>query len=116
MKTLLLLPGTWDLTVDASGNIAVASDPYSRAQDASSAIRLFLSELWYDTTQGIDYWGSIIGYPPNIPLLKAKLAAQALSVPGIKKATVFISSIVDREVHGQVQVTDVDGNTSIANF
>jgi len=116
MKTLLLNPSTWDLTIDASGNIAVASDPYSLAQDAASAIKLFLGELWYDTAQGIDYWGQIIGYPPNVPLLKKKLADAAMTVPGVVSATVFITSIAGRTVTGQVQITDSSGNTTAANF
>ena len=51
--TLLLTPQTWDLTVDASNNIAVAAEPYALAQDAASAIRLFQGEDYYDTTRGI---------------------------------------------------------------
>ena len=35
MNTLLLHTSTWDLTVDIDGNIAMASDPYSEAQDAT---------------------------------------------------------------------------------
>jgi hypothetical protein len=38
MNTLFLNPGPWDLTLDASGNIALAAEPYSLAQDAASAI------------------------------------------------------------------------------
>ena len=41
MKTLLLRPDTWDLTLDSAGNIAVAENPYALAQDAASAIKLF---------------------------------------------------------------------------
>lgn len=116
MDTLLLNPQTWDLVADASNNIATASDPYSLAQDAASAVRLFLAELYYDTTQGVPYAQQILGKLPNVPLLKAKLAAAALSVPGVVAATVFITSISNREVHGQVQVTDAAGNVTAANF
>ena len=45
MKTLLLTTDAWDLTVDVSGNIAVADEPLALAQDAASAIRLFAGEL-----------------------------------------------------------------------
>lgn len=41
MKTLLLDRATWDLAVDAQGNIAVADVPYATAQDVSSAVRVF---------------------------------------------------------------------------
>ena len=56
MSTLLLDRTYWDLCVDSSGNLAVASEPYSLAQDAASAIKLFQGEYIYDTTIGIPYF------------------------------------------------------------
>lgn len=115
-NTLLLNPVTWDLMIDAGGNIAMATDPYSVAQDAASAIKLFQGELWYDTTQGVPYFTQIFGKPPNVNLIKAKFAAAALTVPGVSSAIVYITSISDRNVGGQVQVTDSNGTTTAANF
>lgn len=117
MKTLLLDRTQWDLVLDVSGNIAVASDPYSLAQDAASAIKLFQGELWYDTTQGVPYWSSILGAsPPPIALMKAKFIEAARTVPGVVAAQCFVSSISDRRVTGQVQVTDRAGVISTAAF
>lgn len=116
MKSLLLKPDTWDLTVDASGNIAVASDPYALAQNAASAIRTFLGEQWYDTTIGVPWFQQILAKAPNIPLMKSKLVAQALLVPGVVAAAVFITSITDRGIRGQVQLTGVDGTITAAAF
>lgn len=53
MKTLLLDRATWDLAVDAQGNIAVADVPYATAQDVSSAVREFRGECWYNTALGL---------------------------------------------------------------
>jgi hypothetical protein len=114
-STLLLDANTWDWAVDAAGNFAVASEPYSQAQDAASAIRLFLGELYYDNTKGVAY-ANILGRPPNMPLLKAYLTAAALTVPGIVNATVFITSVADRRVSGQVQITNSAGQTAVAAF
>lgn len=115
-QTLLLDPLLWDLMVDANRNIAVADEPYSLAQDAASAIRTFLEEVYYDTTQGVPYQQSIFGKPLILPLLKAQLESTALTVPGIVSATVFISSFSARVVSGQVQVTDSNGTTTTASF
>ena len=38
MNTLFLNPATWDLMVDAEGNIAMAEAPYSTAQDVASGL------------------------------------------------------------------------------
>ena len=114
-STLLLDADLWDLVVDSAGNIAVAGPPYSQAQDASSAIRLFLGELYYDTTKGVPY-ENILAQAPNFPLLKSYMVAAALTVPGVVSAVCFISSIVDRNVSGQVTITNSAGQTATAGF
>ena len=116
MKTLLLNPRTNDLMIDSAGNIAVASNPYSLAQDAASAIKVFLGELWFDTAQGIPYFTQLFGQQPNVALMKAKFADAALTVPGVASAAVFITSIAGRNVQGQVQVTSSAGTTTAAAF
>lgn len=115
-STLLLDTATWDLTVDAAGNIAVASEPYSLAQDAASAIRLFAGELFYDTTQGIPYFSQILGQAPPLSLVKAYFVNAAMTVPGVVSAKCFITSWSDRVLSGQVQITDSAGNISAAGF
>lgn len=116
MQTLLLNPPTWDLLVDGSGDIAVAGDPYSQAQDAASAIKLFQGELLYDTTRGVPYWASILGQAPPMSLMKAKWVAAALTVPGTITAVCYIGSFVNRIVTGQVQISNDAGKTAVAGF
>lgn len=114
--TLLLDRTSWDLVLDVSGNIAVASTPYSLAQDAASAIKLFLGELWYDTTQGVPYFTEILGQAPSFALMKAEFVRAALTVPGVVSARCFISSYANRLITGQVQVTNRAGAISEAKF
>lgn len=116
MNTLYLNPNTWDLTLDSSGNIAMATEPYSLAQDAASAIRTFQGEVYYDTTLGVPYWQQILGKQPPLTLIKTDFVAAALTVPGVTAARVFIASVTDRCVSGQVQVSDAAGNTTAASF
>lgn len=113
MKTIYLDPVTWDLAVDASGNIAVASDPYSIAQDVASACRLFRGELWYDTTQGVPYLGQILGKLPPAGFIQAQLVQAGKTVPevvGIKAALSGVGR--DRRVTGTLSITDNRGQTS----
>lgn len=122
MNTLLLTPHIlggdpgWDLTVDAAGNIAMATNGYALAQDAASAIKTFQGEVYYDTNQGIPYWGQILGMSPPVPLMKAYFIAAALTVPGVVSAVCYIAAIVNRVVTGQVQVRDATGQRFISTF
>lgn len=117
MATLLLDTVEWDLVVDIAGNIATATEPYSLAQDAASAIRLFLGELYYDTTKGVPYWDQILGQAPPVNYMRAKFDEAALTVAGVVTAVCFIASITGRTVTGQVQINGgVPPNGSVAAF
>jgi hypothetical protein len=113
LSTLLLDPTTWDLVLDVSGNIAVASGPYAAAQDIASAVRTFLGECWYDRTQGVPYLQTILGKNPPIGVFQAAIVAAAESVPGVASAVCVISSFSaeTREVVGQIQFRLNDGTT-----
>lgn len=121
-STLALDPAVWDLMLDNNGNIAVLSDPDSLAQDAASAIQLFYSEYYWDTTQGVPWLQQILGpppptAPPPLALLKQLLVDAALTVPDVASAQVFIASFSNRAVTGQVQVVSQStGQVSAANF
>lgn len=117
MDTLLLDRSTWDLVLDADGNIAKASNPYSLAQDAASVIRTWLGEVYFDTTVGIPWAQQVMGRSPSLSLLREQLKAAALTVPDVATATVYLVTLTDRRVGGQVQVTSSStGTTSAADF
>jgi hypothetical protein len=116
MNTLLLTLDKWDLCVDALGNIAMASSSYALAQDAASACRTFLGEVYYDTGVGVPYWQSILGKPASLPFVRDALQKAAMSVQGVTAARVYLNTVEDRVLTGQVQITDVTGAAAVASF
>lgn len=116
MDTLLLDLDNWDITLDASNNIAVASEPYSIAQDVASAVRLFLGELYYDDTKGVPYFAGLLGANVPLALVKSKVEAAAMTVPDVVSATLFIGGESNRVLTGQIQVTDTSGTTTVVNL
>lgn len=116
MNTLLLDVDSWDLVLDASGNIAMASQPYSIAQDVSSAARLFAGELWYDKSKGTPYFSTVLGQRPPVSLIKAQKIQSSLTVPAVNDADCFITSFTGRGIDGQIQVTDIYGTTTVVNL
>jgi hypothetical protein len=111
MSSLLLDNVSWDLTADASNNIAVADEPYSTIQDVANAVRTVLGEVWFDTTLGIDYFGLILGKAPSLALLKNAIVQAAKSVLNVSSAKCVIQSFANRVLSGQVQVV-----TSVGTF
>lgn len=116
MKTLLLDNTTWDLVLDLNGNIALADDPYATAQDAASAIKTFLGEVWYDTSQGVPYFTQILNQFPSLQTVRAALIAAAMTVPGVTSAKCFFSAFENRRLSGQIQIVSASGVTAIIGF
>lgn len=108
-NTILLDRTAWDLVLDVTGNIAVASEPYSQVQDVASACRVFQSEVYYDTSQGVPYFQQILGRSQPVQVLKARLVQRALTVPGVTAARAVLGRIVSRRLTGQVQITTAGG-------
>lgn len=117
MSTLLLDQAIWDLTLDASGDIAVAQDPYATAQDVATAIRLFLGEYWYDATLGVPYLSEILGENPSVQYMKAQWVLAAQTVPNVVANSIvaYITSMANGVVTGQVQFSLAsDGSAQVA--
>lgn len=115
-NTLLLDRTAWDLVLDSNGNIAMAKPSYAVAQDVASAIRLFLGELYYDTTKGVPYWSEVFGQMPPVSLIQQLLVNAALTVPGVVTAQVIITAFDARSVTGQVQFIDENGEANGVSF
>lgn len=110
--TWLLDWDTGDSCLDANGNVAVASAPYSIAQDVTTALRTFLGECWYDNTLGVAYWQGILGERPPASYIIAQLEGQALLVPDVATADATVGGVNSaRGLICQMVVTDTDGTT-----
>jgi hypothetical protein len=116
MKTLLLTTDQWDLLTDAAGNIAVATDPYSVAQDVASAVRTFIGECYYATNLGVPYFSQVLGQLPPLALFKNLITTQAARVPGCNNPVCFVHDITNRTVTGQIQFTDSNGMSQSVAF
>jgi len=112
--TMLLDLDNWDLAVDALGNWAVASEPYSQAQDVSSAARVFAGECYYDTDKGVPYFSDVLGRYQPTQIMRARLQLAALTVPGVVDATAILRTANDRVLRGEIQFKTDDGTQGVA--
>jgi hypothetical protein len=105
--TIFLNPTTWDLDIDASGNIALASTPYAQAQNVACACRMWLNEAPLNTAVGIPYEQSVLGYRPALQQLASWFKTAAEGVQGITTATPVLQyDSTARDLSGsQIQVT-----------
>lgn len=117
MKTLFLMPETWDLALDASGNIAIATETYQQAQDIASACRVFVRDMYFNQNEGIPYLEEILGqgrYP--LALYRKYLADAALTVSGVTSATVDLYIAEGRLLRGQIKFTNENNQTGVISL
>lgn len=112
--TLLLDRDPWDLALDASGNIAMATDPYSQVQDAASAVRVFEGECYYDTAQGVPYWTDVLGRRQPTQIMRARSQMAAMTVPGVLDAVAILTPLPNRTLGGQIQIRTEQGEQVIS--
>lgn len=115
-NTLLLDQGAWDLVLDVNGNIALASAPYSIAQDVASAIRTFIGECWYDNSLGLPYWQNILGQYPPLQFVEQQINKAAYTIPNVAATKVTFTSFSNRVLSGQIEIIDTDGVTNNVAF
>jgi hypothetical protein len=121
MDTLALDLTLWDLDVDARGNLRTVGDatpdseqtgPGMRlAQDVATRVQAWRGEVFFDTTQGINY-PAYFGSPPNLPLLQSAFNTEALKVPLCNTALAQFTFTAgsSRRLGGVLNVSDVAGN------
>lgn len=109
MNTMLLDRDLWDVCLDSNRNWAVASDPYSIAQDVASAVRTFIGECYYDTTIGVPWFADVYGQFPPLSLFKALVVQAALTVPEVVRAKCLVASYQNRVITGVVEILDLNG-------
>ena len=115
MNTIQLSPA-WDLTLDANGNLAMATGPGAIAQDVASAISLFAGELLYDTSQGLPYLSEVFGPGYAPALVRSLLEQAALAVPGVVQAQASITAFNQGQISGSIRVIDQDGQAIGVHF
>lgn len=121
MDTLALNTTTWDLDVDAYGNWRTVGDATAQAQLTGPGMRLaqdvatrclsWAGEVYYDTTQGINY-PAILGTYPNLTLLQAAFNREALKVPLCQTALADFTfqAGAKRKLSGTLTVSDIAQN------
>ncbi|EJU9821224.1 hypothetical protein N5N01_003021 [Escherichia coli] len=116
-RTMQLDTSTWDLTLDGNGNLAIAEESYSVAQDVASACLVFSGECYYDNTLGIPWKAEVLGRRPSPGFISQKMQAEALKLPVVEDALVSVFFDKNtRTTRGTIRVTDINGNIAQATL
>ena len=118
----LALTADWDLDLDDQGSLRTVGDATAQdvqtgpgmrlAQDVATRLRAWRGEVWFDTTQGIDY-PRYLGLAPSVIQLRADFQSEALLVPLCQTALADLDlSRGTRTVGGTLYLSDINANTA----
>lgn len=118
----LALTAEWDLGLDDQANLGTFGNatngspqtgPGMRlAQDVATRLRAWRGEVWFDTSQGIDY-PRYLGQAPSVIQLRADYQSEALLVPLCATALADLDLVRStRAVGGTLFLSDMTGYTA----
>lgn len=109
----LLLDTNWDITLDAAGNLAVADENYSIAQEVANAVKLFTNDAYFDTQAGIPHFEISLKRNVSASVVRARIKEAAENVEGVKTANVNIIDIDNDTLQAEI-LLKLDNNTNAA--
>lgn len=107
-RTLYLDPDTWDLELDDTGNIRVATESYAVAQNVASATRAFTNDMYFQLDRGVPHFETDISNPISTGVLTSRLNRCARAVDGVLTAETTITSFENRVIEGEIRLTTIN--------
>ncbi|MXV44385.1 hypothetical protein GS501_04900 [Saccharibacter sp. 17.LH.SD] len=117
MTSLQLDADIWDIGLDGTGNLALATGQLSVLQDVCSAVQTWLGEVIYDLNLGVPYSDELMGGSEAIAFYASDVEDTAGQVPGVSSATCYSLSLTPtRRLTGVLAVTMTNGETDYVAF
>lgn len=118
-KTALLDPQTWDLQLDANGDIKLCTGAQAIVQNAANEIRLWRNDAYFQQDRGIAWKEAQLAKKLDISVLIQVIREAVANVPDIVSVDdVEIDEFDEssRELHGRINVTTVLNQQVSARF
>lgn len=114
-RRTLQLDGSWDVTLDGVGRIALAGGDDATAQNVANEARLFTEDAYFIQDKGVPHFIVDLGRRVSSSVLRSYLRRAALSVPDVQE--VLSVEITDfepatRTLTGDIQFTTVEGESN----
>lgn len=116
--TLFLADDDWDLHLDDNGDIITRKGPIAIAQNVANLIRLYKNDAYFAADRGLPHFTVDLPKQPPPPLLRSWITRLAMSVPGIKQATVedLLFDPATKEYTGSIRLQLTTGETGHVTF
>lgn len=104
MSLTLPLKTTWDIYLNAAGDLFLADQDSSIAQDVASSVKTFEGECWYNNTLGMPYFQAIFGRAPPNSFVVDNIKKQAFTIDDVVSVNVQGIGLKNRNVSGVIVI------------
>jgi hypothetical protein len=112
-RTLTLTRPGWDITLDATGRLAVTSGDAATAQAVANDVRLFTEDAYFIQDQGIPHYAVELGQGLTPMLIRSFIHRAAIRVPDVAEVLEVSVSAFDpetRQLQGDILLTTQEGS------
>jgi len=109
----LTLDENWDLSLNADGNIEIATGDYAIAQNCANAVRLFTNEAFFDRQKGIPHFSIELGSSvmASMAVFKNAIREACLGVDGTTDCEIILNHNKENRLEGgQISLETVNGS------
>ena len=104
-----------DLFLVDGANLGLVYDVDAVTQDIGQATKMLLGENPYDTSQGVDYFGTVFSPQPDYDAFRVQLAREALTIPDTTGVMGVELTKDGNELTYVMEVATVYGTVTVAN-
>lgn len=116
-SSLQLDADSWDIGLDDTGALAVASEEHTILQDACAAAQTWLGEVHYDQSLGVSYEDAVLSGQTPSAFYAADVENAVQAVPGVAAATChLLAPQKDRQHTGILVITTTTGHTAYVAY
>jgi hypothetical protein len=112
-NTTIALGVTFDMYLDANGNVPLLTGVQACEQDCQSAMQTMLREMPLDYNNGVAYFDAIFRQV-NLGAWVASARQQLLNVPGVVKVPNLTAEIADNQLVYTASIVTVYSPTAIS--
>lgn len=104
-----------DLSLHNGANLAMVSGKEAVAQDVGQATKKLLGENPFNTSEGVDYFGTVFSPNPDYDQFRFQLVQAAMSVPDVVEVYSLEITKTGDQLYYKMEVNSKYGQITVSN-
>lgn len=114
MSSIFAVNENNDIYATSTNRLAIASDLEAVLQSCEHAVKTVFTEVYYDRTRGVDYFGNVFSSNPNLLAFEADVRRTLASVAGVRSIPQFTYEVNSSTLSYEAVIQTIYGTGTIS--